>query len=189
MKLLLPKTYLPPESIDTSIYFLGGPIRGGGDWQQDAARYLWSRKPEAIVVNPSRYAPSHPLYSYRMHGDEKYFPRQKLWERFYLGIAGLPSKREVGCVLFWLPCQSKTNPRRDGDPYARDTYGEIGEWRMRVEFEAARVVIGAEAGFPGLDQIKCDFDDALGVDFPIHPTLEATVDAAINMAAAGHFWK
>ena len=186
MKIILPKTFYYPSLIDLPIFFTAGPSLGGDDWQYQGALGLQKRLSDCYVAIPCPYKNDHPLYQYRVEGDEKYFARQTFWERLYLKLAGLPEKKKEGCVIFWLPCESKVRPRKDGNPYARDTYGEVGEWRMRMKFQSARVVVGAEAGFPGLDVIKCNFDETLKTDFPIYPTLEATLDAAVAMAAVGH---
>lgn len=83
-----------------------------------------------------------------------------------------------GCLLFWLPCESKENPRNDGEPYARDTYGELGEWRGRLMYAGQqRVVVGVEPGFYGLSQIERNFQLAMQFPFPIHNSLEQTVTA------------
>ncbi len=95
--------------------------------------------------------------------------------------------QENGCIIFWLPEESRTNPRDDGSPYARDTYGELGEWRARCSTKqnwlvsAPRVVIGAEPGFPGLKQIKTNFE-AMIPGFPFYDSLEETINAAIKVA-------
>lgn len=186
MKIILPKTFYDPMLIDTPLFFTAGPSLGGDDWQQRCAIGLQARMPNCHVAIPTIYESDHPLYQYKVSGNNSYFARQLFWERFYMRVAGIPAKKKMGCILFWLPCESKTNPRKDGQPYARDTYGELGEWRARMEFEHARVVVGSEAGFPGLDQINCNFEEMLGRDFPIYSTLESTVEAAIAMAEVGH---
>jgi hypothetical protein len=116
-----------------------------------------------------------------MKGQEDYFSRQTLWERYYLEIV---AKRKNGCIIFWLPCESKDNPRRDGSPYARDSYGELGEWRGRmINDPNLHVVIGAESGFPGLNQINANFSSALKKEFCIHTTLQDTVKAAVSVTS------
>ena len=89
----------------------------------------------------------------------------------------------VGCLIFWLPCESKIYPRTGGEPYAMDTRGELGEWRGRLMNDPdLRIVIGAEPGFPGLSQISRNFSLATKSDFPIYGSLAETIAAAIKMA-------
>lgn len=182
MRLLLPKTFVDTRYTKDPVFFLAGPIKGGDDWQANATTLLATQVPDCIIVNPCRYTESHPLYQYRMDAIENDdFPNQTLWERYFLDLAGRRSSN--GCILFWLPCESKTNPRNDGSPYARDTYGELGEWRGRaIGNPYLNFVVGAEKDFPGLKQICTNFEDALGAHFVLHNSLEETVTAAVEKA-------
>lgn len=157
-----------------------GPIRGGGDWQRRACEILQSNLTEEFfVATPCRWGPEHPLYHDNAGGHET-FSRQLPWERYYLDLAARNSPR--GCVICWLPEESKTDPRKDG-PYARDTYGELGEFRGRMMCDKkARFVLGAEPGFPGLDVIVRNFEGALKVGLYVSPNLEETVTRAIEVA-------
>ncbi len=113
-----------------------------------------------------------------MPGDETYFERQLNWERHYLDIAS-----EHGCVIFWLPVESKSNPRIGGGPYATDTRGELGEWRGRLMGNPSlKVVVGGEEGFDSFSQIERNFKLGVSPDFPIYRTLSETVQAAVAMA-------
>ncbi len=195
IKLVLPKVHI--DTFGEPAFFLAGPIQGGGDWQKEAIRMLHQRRPDAFIFCPCRYKEGHELYGnsvarwmepspgghYRL---EPTYENQTLWERH-----GMEATQEEGCIIFWLPAESVSDPRRDGSPYARDTYGELGEWRARIAFEhlqfarasriPARVVIGAEPGFPGLKQIRANFKEMLP-NFVFQETLEATVDAAMKLA-------
>jgi hypothetical protein len=176
MQLILPKTLVAAADIDGPLIFLAGPIKGGGEWQESACHLIWERRPKTTIAVPRRWEPTHSLSRYSQGGDSTIFSRQTPWERHYLELA---SRR--GCVLFWLPSESRLNPRGDGQPYARDTYGELGEWRGRLVADPSlRVIVGAEPDFPGLDVIQRNFDCALRKPFTIHPTLEQTVEATIN---------
>jgi hypothetical protein len=113
-----------------------------------------------------------------MPGRQDFFERQTDWERHYLDMAA--DKWPTGCIIFWLGDQRK--PRPDNLPYAMDTRGEIGEWRGRMMHNPAlRVVMGAEEDFPGLRQIKRNFELALP-DFPIYDTMEEVVERAAFFA-------
>src|SRR3989344_124856 len=177
MQLILPKTHPVLEAYKKlPMFFLAGPINGGGDWHVPMSNLLMKRFEHLLVVNPSRYQPPHPFCKYRMKGAEDQFERQTDWERHYLDQAA--EKWPTGCIIFWLACEDKNNPRQDGQSYARDTRGEIGEWRGRMMYAPhLRVVMGAEKGFPGLSQIKRNFELALP-SFRIYDTMEEVVERA-----------
>lgn len=179
VRILLPKTksVIAPHPCDP-LFFLAGPVRGGDDWQYQACIKIQRHLSQFYAALPCRYEETHPLMQYRMGGNTDFFDRQLTWERYYLERAS-----EEGCIIFWLPEESKLNPREGNEPYAMDTRGELGEWRGHRKYRPnVRLVVGAEKGFPGLSQIERNFRLALGYDFPIYPTLEATVWAAVQMA-------
>jgi hypothetical protein len=177
MKILLPKRLYRIDPMYGPVFFLAGPVRGGGDWQARACREIQARLPQFYAALPCRYEVDHDLVPYCEQKWTAEFPRQLSWEREYLEIA---AKR--GCIVFWLPCQSLADPRPTADgPYGQDTYGELGEWRGRMMHDPRiRLVVGAEPGFPGLSQIKRNFRQALGILFPIYETLAETVEAALR---------
>jgi hypothetical protein len=171
------------------MFFLAGPILGGGDWHVAMSEMLMKRLGGIIVVNPSRYDFSHTHYEHHtfLVRETKYsqrvtpeihFERQTDWERYYLDqAAGI---WPTGCVIFWLAEQKE--PRGDGQPYAMDTRGEIGEWRGRMTHDwNLRVVVGAEKNFPGLSTIKRNFELALP-SFKIYDTMEEVVERAVHFA-------
>ncbi len=177
MKIVLPKTLCDIDLSYGPFFFLAGPVHGGDDWQAKCCWEIRSHILNFYAALPCRYMETHALVSFRQIGKENYFDRQLTWERHYLELAATATN---GCLIFWLPCESKANPRVDGEPYAMDTRGELGEWRGRMMFDNnLRVVVGAGAGFPGLSQIQRNFNQALGIDFPIYPTLAETVAAAL----------
>lgn len=176
MKIVLPKTLCEIDPNYGPLFFLAGPVRGGDDWQTKCCEEIRKHVPHFYSAIPCRYSETHSLIPFRMTGNEDHFDRQLTWERHYLDIAATK-----GCIIFWLPCESTTNPRKGNDPYAMDTRGELGEWRGRMMHDSnLRVVIGAEPGFPGLSQIRRNFSFATRSDFPICATLSETVAAAIE---------
>ena len=179
MQLILPKTHVFPN-LSLPFFFLGGPILGGWDWQQRMT-YLLKAKvgDEIIVANPSRYLQGHPLHHLRVEGDETFFKRQLPWERHYMAFAAKYAKR--GAILFYLALEDDEQPRDDGDPYARDTYGELGEWRGRMmDDPSLRILIGADHDFPGLDVIRRNFEFALG-SFRISDSMEELAERAAEV--------
>lgn len=181
MKLILPKTLplLTPYA-DLPLFFLMGPIQGGGDWQLRMARLLEEAVGECVIVNPSRYKPTHPLYQFRLSGDENAFPRHTDWEHHFLRVAA--STSSSGCIVCWTPSESKTEPRDDGEAYARESRGEIAEWRTHLVYRPDfRFVMGAEREFPGLSQIRRNFELSLP-DFRIYDTMADVVREARRFA-------
>lgn len=183
MKLILPKNFVDvgPGSFyeKTPLFFLAGPVQGGGDWQRRAL-YLINRYQEhCLVAIPCRYSENDELR--RLHASPYssggVFERQTDWEGHYLERAS-----RNGCVLFWLACEDKENPRTDGEPYGRDTSGELGGygWGPFKYEPNLHVVVGAEPDYHGLSVIKRNFDNSLKRDFPIYATLEETVRAAVQ---------
>jgi hypothetical protein len=176
---ILPTTFVNGLP-DCPLFFFAGPVLGGGDWQYHAYKEMGKLFPKFVSVIPCSYPPSHPLYKERLAGDEGFFGSLRRFERWYLEQAAFSAKQ--GCVIFWLPRESETSPRTDGSPYARDTYGEIGEWRGQlIHNRRFRIVIGGEKNFPGLDVIAENYTLACNERFKIYPTLEETLQAAIRM--------
>ena len=122
----------------------------------------------------------HPAYQYAATGRSDAFERQLAWERYYLELAGI--HHPMGCILFWLPLESEKEPHPGPEPYAMDTRGELGEWRMRIKYEHARVVIGGDKDFLGLSQIERNFSHIAGSSFVFYDELETTVQAAKYMS-------
>jgi hypothetical protein len=181
VKIILPKSNVslaPFRNPRLPFFFLAGPIKGGADWQYQMCLELEKRVGDFVVAIPCRYTAGHPLFAHKVEGDGTPFDRQLTWERYYLELASIR-----GCIIFWLPAESRSHPRDDGLPYAMDTRGELGEWRWRMK-RTAQVVIGAEPDFPGLSVIQRNFNLALGYkdeDFPIYPNLETLAEKAVEM--------
>ncbi|MFA5853779.1 MAG: hypothetical protein WC866_01695 [Patescibacteria group bacterium] len=175
MKIILPKTRVEIDPNYGPLFYLMGPIRGGGDWQRHCCRMIESRIPNFYAAVPCRWTEFHPLYKYGATGTPGAFARQLNWERYYIELAA-----KTGCLLFWLPAEHHAAKHPGPEPYAMDTRGELGEWRGRMMHERGqRVVIGGEPAFHGMSQIQRNFSLALGYEFPIYPSLDATITAAI----------
>jgi hypothetical protein len=143
-KLLLePKCVIPEEYKGRKVFFLAGPIRGGGGWQMKAAESLWAKYPGCIVVDPTRGASAEKsaksdeererIAEHRKNAigikDENLYPGQAGWESDHMKMAS-----EKGTLIFWLERESKTEPRPQGKGvYAQDTRVEIGMWLERIK--------------------------------------------------------
>lgn len=181
MKLILPKVFVEKRVIEHSLFFLAGPVLGGGNWQEKCCETFAQLAICPHIVIPCRWDHNNRFYKYSVPGAYDVFPRQTAWEYHYLKLACELSKEGKGCIIFWLPCESKTSPRTDGQPYARDTRGELGRWSSFASQIGGTIIIGAEPGFSGLSVIKENSRlDFKVTDFPIYQTLAATIAAAVE---------
>lgn len=175
MRILLPKLAVDVDFKYGPFFFLAGPVRGGGDWQHKFCQIMQGYIPHFTAALPCRYPSDHPLMQQRDWNHHGEYERQLLWERHYLKIAA-----QRGCLVFWLAKESASEPRGNGEPYAMETMGEIGEWRGRLlDHPGLRIVVGGEEGFPGLTQIHRNFCYALDAHFPLYGTIEETANAAL----------
>lgn len=163
----------PRISHDGPLFFLAGPILGGGLWQLKAHELLKEKmRSPFVVASPCRFESS-----FEVQGSSASFVDQLEWEIYYFSLA-----TKNGCVLFWLPEEDKFYPRTDGCPYAMMTRDEIGRGReVKRQVPNSGIVMGGENSFPGIAEIERYNNIILGEGIlPINPTLEMTVDAAIK---------
>jgi len=190
MHILLPKddAVYTDETLDLPHFFLAGPIRGGGDWQKEMCLILDSLEDDCVIICPCRWTEEHALRKYFFSRTRpNMYDRQLTWERYYLEHTSVSKNKPnptLGCTIFWLPCESKKEPHPGPEPYAMDTRGELGEWRVRMKYEKARVVIGGDYGFHGLSQIGRNFSQHLGYEFTIHSSMKETAKAAVRRATS-----
>ncbi len=175
---------------DLPFVYLVGPVLGGFDWQLRMLREVLEQVGAVIIAVPCRWQDHHcDAFRYTTIGTttEK-FRRQLDWEQHYIEKA---LTRKKSCVICFLAEESPVDPRTDGNPYGRDTYGEIGYFRGLYRYNRAlRFVIGADSAFKGLDVIQRNFDythrssslntsGTGNMDFTIWPDMKATVKAAL----------
>ncbi|MDR1300121.1 MAG: hypothetical protein LBK50_00205 [Candidatus Nomurabacteria bacterium] len=167
-------------------YFLAGPISGGDDWQRLAIAHLATYDPECFVACPCRYGEDKKLQKYLVKSDGKVrFENQTHWERAFINHAA-----EHGCLLFWIPRESKRNPRpAKSGSYAQDTVVELGRYSERVSQRGWNMVVGAESeALPNLRTIHKNLCYDFGCnwkpepEFPLYSSLARTVRAAIAKA-------
>jgi len=177
LKIILPKTSVNLGKEKGPLFFLAGPVRGGGNWQEDMSRRLAEMTPRCITAIPCRWNATNYLYRYRIKGDENHFPRQLDWERHYIEQAA--REHRSGCLVFWLGCESKIEPHPGPEPYGMDTRGEIARWSVHKKYDPrVRMVVGADPEFLGLSQIQRNINADLGYEFHIHDSIEDTAEAA-----------
>jgi len=151
---------------NNSVFFLAGPIRGAGNWRNDAIRLLSNSKVNIV-------SPDNEVNKTSGNVITQSNCSRLDFERKYLLEASVN-----GCIIFWLPAESKTNPRKDGQ-YARDTRFELGEWITRHRLQNANVIIGMENEFPGASVIRKNVA-AIAPDLHIYNKLEDMIANLIN---------
>lgn len=147
--------------------FLAGPISNAPLWQDEAINIIRKIDKNIYIASPHKR-------DNNISESDVIFNKQLEWERHYLEIA---SKR--GAILFWLPVARQHDCNMT---YARDTRGELGEWRGRMAYdEDINVVIGGEEKFDGIDIIKRNFL-AIMPNMKFYSTLEETCMQALKTA-------
>jgi hypothetical protein len=173
-KILIPNTYLSNLGED-KVIFLGGPIRGAPNWQDDAILFLLSLNSNLTIISPRRGVRDK-IAPYIAVGDESYFSRQRAWERHYLDIA---SKK--GAIMFWLPGEEKHDCKKS---YGAGTRLELGEWMTNYKHDKkVGFCIGSDGNFSELRTIEYD----LSLDAPdkvIRKTMIETCLEALSIAGA-----
>jgi hypothetical protein len=157
----------PPEIVETDgpVVFLAGPIQGGPNWQEPAAKLIHDIDPYLIVASPRRDYPEGSFV----------YERQVDWETHFLRTAG-----RSGVIAFWLAAQVEETPGRS---YAQTTRFELAEWKMRHEYDGTKLAIGIEEGFGNERYIRRRFSQD-APDVPIVDSLEALARSAVDLARA-----
>ncbi len=172
------------------VVFSAGPIRNAPVWQNDSMRIAVSRDEDIFFASPLRdgedgFAADLIPYLAPFAGDAN-FPRQRAWEQYYLNQAGLYQEdaETAGCIFFYLEAPLPRDMWKwPNKSYAQITMYEMGEWvRTKKLIPETRLVIGANPMFPELSTLLFDIEEELGADFPVYQSLEATVNAAIDIA-------
>lgn len=194
IKLILPREEdLTQPGIEISnttrenVYFFAGPILGGGNWQEKAIILISAIDPDCIIISPRRCEKTDKLFSEYHHILDKSFPSpdaQKIefknhteWSRYYLEKAAF-----LGSIIFFLPKEDVLEPRKDGSPYARDTYGELGRWGVRSGQNKKEIIItvGIAPEFPGREEIRKNLCEDHQANFKIHDHLNVTINHAVT---------
>jgi hypothetical protein len=182
MPIYVPKQIvLLTPTVDSPLFFLAGPIRGGGDWQAHMAEEIIACEPSALITCPSRWGSKHRLAHHFYQPFSRADNRQLVWERHYLKQAGL-ELNAAGCVIFWLGLESEAQPHPGPEPYAMDTRREIGKFTAFAEMMNIRMVVGGNRGFYGLEVILFELSEAIGEPFPFFETMAEAVNHAILTA-------
>ena len=191
LKLILPKKYFDPSLLKAGerVYFLAGPIGGGGGWQTRAIELLYDKDPRAYIVCPCTYNGRPEFWEFSNSLPDSDHTDRTLWERWWLEQSSW-----YGSIIFWLPGEDLQNPRIGGQ-YARDTRGEIGRWSTRSAFQIfaytrserphsnprLNMIVGADETFPGLSTIKKNLEYDHKGEYPVCPTLEETIIQAVRL--------
>lgn len=164
-----------------NIYFLAGPILGGGNWQKDAIKMLEQKDPGCYVVCPWDWYQPHELYASSIPQDKLLALKHKEWTTYYMELSA-----KYGSLIFWLPCE-----KQHTDNYIRDTYYQLKLWGNSYSKNWAiyNITIGAEGKFPSLSIIKKNWleDSKIQPSYPtnipetlFYTTIEDTIIGAIN---------
>ena len=180
MEIVIPKRY---PSMDPHMFpvFLAGPVLGGGDWQTDlitafhkevrerdgAGDYLFKMIfPRLRFIVPCRWNEKHwdgmnrgfsdylvKMYTLPEKDRKDIKQTQTYWEAMFLSRI---LKEKWGLIVFGLFPENENKPRKDGNPYARDTYGEVGRYLTMAAYEQAEdnVIVYGHPTFLGWDVQK-----------------------------------
>ena len=182
MPIYIPKQIIPLRpTVDSPLFFLAGPIRGGGDWQSDMAEQILNQEPSAHIACPSRWNSEHRLARHFHQPFSQAGNLQLVWERHYLRQAGLKDG-VPGCVIFWLGLESASHPHPGPEPYAMDTRRELGKFIAFAEMMNVRIVIGGDRKFYGLDVILFELNETTEKPFLFHETMADVVTHAAMTA-------
>lgn len=154
----------PPEivQVEGPLIFIAGPIQGAPDWQSRAADIFDAIDPSITIASPRKDYPEGTFV----------YEKQVDWETHFLRRAGA-----LGVVGFWLAGQAEETP---GRAYAQTTRFELAEWKMRHQYEGARITLGIDEGFGNARYIRRRFgQDCPGVQ--IVDTLEEMCQNAIAL--------
>ncbi|MBI4751633.1 MAG: hypothetical protein HY774_24390 [Acidobacteria bacterium] len=150
-QVILPPTHL---QIDGPLVFLAGPIQGA-HWQDTAIEYLSRIAPDLHIASPRR----------TYFDGEFVYEAQVDWETTFLRRAA-----QNGVVMFWL---AKEVHHQCDRAFAQTTRFELGEWKVRHEQTACKLVVGIEDGFTNARYIRRRFaQDCPSIT--IFDSLEAT---------------
>lgn len=162
----------PPEIVDIDsdsefrlekqVVFLGGPIQGAPDWQQEAIGTFDRLAGDLVVASPRKdYAPGEFVYEHQVD-----------WETHFLRRAG-----RLGAVMFWLARQAEETP---GRAYAQTSRLELGEMKVRHQAKGEKLVIGIDEGFGNERYIRRRFGQDCP-DVPILNNLQDTCAATLEL--------
>lgn len=156
----------PTKIVETTspVIFLAGPIQGAPDWQSRAAEIIHNSDASITVASPRR---AHPE-------DTFIYEKQVDWETHFLRRAG-----RLGVIGFWLAAQTEETP---GRAYAQTSRFELGEWKVRHEYEQTKLALGIEDGFGNASYIRRRFNQDCP-DIQIVDSLEEMCRNAIDLVS------
>lgn len=180
-KIIVPKHFVPVRKLPLRqpLFFVAGPVRGGGDWQYQMCVYLDAAAgSNCVAAVPCReWGPKHPLADWQMAGNEHRFSRQLHWEQYYLNAAGYDMPQ--GCVIVYIAKEDKKRPHPGPDPFSMDTRRELGKWMMKKKYEGTRVVFGADPEACGISVIVEELNVELGRHIPFLLDMQELAEAAM----------
>ncbi len=175
--LILPRTSVSLRN--KKLFYLAGPVEGGGNWQKKAIVVLRKKFPDAYFAFNCPFDRMRRLRRFAVRGDEAQYSNETEWQREHMEFAA-----KHGCLVFWLGPQDK---EEDVDfskvPYGLEASREEAEWAFRLFCnKKLRVVIGTHHSFPGQGRIMENLLVLFGINVPLHGRLQDVLDATIKMA-------
>jgi hypothetical protein len=161
------------------LFYLAGPVEGGGGWQKKAISVLRKNFPEAYFAFNCPFNEMRRLRRFAVKEESEQCSSSAEWRRAHMEEAALR-----GCLVFWLGPQDK---EEDADfskvPYGLLASREEAEWAFRLFYNnKLRVVIGVHHAFPGHDEIVENLRVLFGAKFPVYTHLPDLLEAAAERA-------
>jgi hypothetical protein len=171
--LILPKSKIPLKK--QKLFYLAGPVEGGGGWQKKAISILRKDFPEAYFAFRCPFNEMRRLRRFALKGEEEQYSSEAEWRRDQMEFAAMS-----GCLMFWLGPQDK---EEEADftkiPYGLIASREEAVWAFRLFYNnKLRVVIGVHHSFPGHDEIVENLLDLFGANFHVYNRLPDLLEAA-----------
>ncbi len=184
MSVIFPVKFPDMKDVKGPLIFLGGPNQGGGNWRSKAYELFAEHfGNDFCAAIPYRYEDSHQFAKLRLpsiRNDEQHRRYTRLdWIEYFADMAAIHVKR--GCAVYYLPLESGTEPRSDGQPYGMMSRLEVGLLLGRLMYDRNKIrfVLGIDPEFPGRKAIVANYKKRLR-HFEVHESLEDTVKSAVK---------
>jgi hypothetical protein len=175
--IILPGLKIRQADIRGPFFFLAGPHCG--EWHEQMCLAFKQRLHICTIACPARWTDDHPLMLHFRFAGLQPVVSYREWEETHLELAGITAPH--GAIIFWFPPDQEDKSVR---LFPAEVFRGFAAWRCRIKRDSARVIVGAAPAYSGFRQLKLNLKEALGYDFPVHETIEATMDAAIKLALA-----
>ncbi len=180
MDIILPGLKIRREDIRGPFFFLEGPHCS--DWHQDICLAFKRRLHYCTVACPTQWTDDHPLMLHFRFAGLQATASYEEWAQTHLELAGMAAPQ--GAIIFWFPSDRRVYPNESPRRFPGEVFRRLLAWRYRITHHSARVVVGAERSYFGFQPLRQSIGEVLGPNFPVHDSVEATAEAAIQIALA-----